>query len=354
MDYAINLATAADSWKVVKRAEELGFARAWFFDTQLLNADVFVAMAAAAMQTTKIKLATGVLIPSNRIAPVTANALASLNSLAPGRICFGVATGFTARRTMGVGAMKLADTKDYIEVVRDLLDLKTVDWPFEGKSRKIKFLNPDLELINTKDDIPIHFSAFGPKGRRLAAELGLNWIIPGRDMERTKAAYEDMQTAWAEAGREAVDLYSTVQTTGCILGEGEAYDSPRAKLQAGPAAAMIFHDLVEADAFGSLGFGVPDHLKPTFEKYQELYASYRPEDARYLSVHRGHLMFLRPEEEALIDGDLIRATSFTGPAQELRERVRALRELGFNEFSVHITNGQEHMLEEWSDLLEGV
>ena len=51
MDYAINLATAADSWKVVKRAEELGFARAWFFDTQLLNADVFVAMAAAAMQT---------------------------------------------------------------------------------------------------------------------------------------------------------------------------------------------------------------------------------------------------------------------------------------------------------------
>ena len=25
MDYGINLATAADSWKVVKRAEELGF-----------------------------------------------------------------------------------------------------------------------------------------------------------------------------------------------------------------------------------------------------------------------------------------------------------------------------------------
>ena len=43
MDYGINLATAADSWKVVKRAEELGFTRAWFYDTQLLNAEVFVA-----------------------------------------------------------------------------------------------------------------------------------------------------------------------------------------------------------------------------------------------------------------------------------------------------------------------
>lgn len=354
MDYAINLATAADSWKVVKRAEQLGFTRAWFFDTQLLNADVFVAMAAAAMETTKIKLATGVLIPSNRIAPVTANALASLNSLAPGRIGFGVATGFTARRTMGVGAMKLADTKDYIAVVRDLLDLKTVDWQFEGKSRKIKFLNPDLELINTTDNIPIHFSAFGPKGRRLVAELGVNWLIPGRDMERTRAAYEDMQTAWQESGRVAADLYSTVQITGCILGDSEVYDSPRAKLQAGPAAAMVIHDLVEADAFGSLGFDVPEHLKSIYENYLNIYANYMPEDARHLSVHRGHLMFLRPEEEALIDGDLIRATTFTAPAAELQERVRALRDIGFNEFSVHITNGQEHMLEEWSDLLEGV
>src|SRR5262249_45365651 len=44
MDFGINLATAADSFKIVKRAEELGYARAWFYDTQMLNADVFVAM----------------------------------------------------------------------------------------------------------------------------------------------------------------------------------------------------------------------------------------------------------------------------------------------------------------------
>ena len=70
MDYDIFLAPAADSWKVVKRAEELGFHRAWMYDTQLLNSDVFVSLAAAAMQTSRIRLGTGVLIPSNRIAPV--------------------------------------------------------------------------------------------------------------------------------------------------------------------------------------------------------------------------------------------------------------------------------------------
>src|SRR5262247_4824319 len=102
MDFGINLATAAESWKVVKRAEELGYSRAWFYDTQLLNAELFVAMTAAAMQTSRIRLGTGVMIPSNRIAPVAASGLASLNALAPGRIDFGISTGFTARRTMGL------------------------------------------------------------------------------------------------------------------------------------------------------------------------------------------------------------------------------------------------------------
>ena len=91
MQFAIAIPTDADSWRVVRRAEELGFARAWFYDTQMLSADPFVAMAAAAMKTTKIRLGTGVLIPSNRLAPVAANAFASLNKLAPGRIVSGSA-----------------------------------------------------------------------------------------------------------------------------------------------------------------------------------------------------------------------------------------------------------------------
>src|SRR6266513_4024946 len=151
MDFGINLATSADSWKVVKRAEELGYTRAWFYDTQMLNADMFVAMGAAAVQTSKIRLGTGVLIPSNRIAPVAASALASLNALAPGRIDFGVSTGFTARRTMGVRPVKLADMEEYIRVVRGLLAGETLEWTFEDARRKIRFLNPEIGAINIAD-----------------------------------------------------------------------------------------------------------------------------------------------------------------------------------------------------------
>jgi len=176
MDFGINLATSADSWKVVKRAEELGYARAWFYDTQLLNADLFVAMGAAAVQTSRIRLATGVLIPSNRIAPVAASALASLNALAPGRIDFGVSTGFTARRTMGLRPLKLGDMEEYVRVVCSLLAGETLEWTFEAKRRKIRFLNPEIGAVNIKDPIPVHISALGPRARRLTGKLGAGWI----------------------------------------------------------------------------------------------------------------------------------------------------------------------------------
>src|SRR5689334_25428196 len=121
MEFGIGIATSSDCWKLAQRAEELGFTHAWFYDTQMITADCFVAMGAAALKTTRIRLGTGVLVPSNRIAPVAANAFATLNAMAPGRIDFGVGTGFSARRAMGLGAMRLADLDEYVRTVYGLL-----------------------------------------------------------------------------------------------------------------------------------------------------------------------------------------------------------------------------------------
>ena len=75
MDYGIAGVIAADSWKLVRRAEQLGFSHAWFYDSPLFVADLSVAMAAAAMQTSRIRLGMGVAVPSVRIAPTMANTL---------------------------------------------------------------------------------------------------------------------------------------------------------------------------------------------------------------------------------------------------------------------------------------
>src|SRR4051812_4073138 len=121
MDIGITLPPRADSWKSAKRAEELGYKHISFYDTALLNAEIFVTMAAAALATSRIKLYPGVLTPSNRLAPVAASGLAALNALAPGRIIFGIGTGFTGRRLLGLGPVTLRDMETYIRDVEALL-----------------------------------------------------------------------------------------------------------------------------------------------------------------------------------------------------------------------------------------
>ena len=220
MQFGIAIPTAADSWRLVRRAEELGFSHAWFFDTQMLSADPFVAMAAAAMKTTKIRLGTGVLIPSNRIAPVAATAFASLNKLAPGRIVFGVSTGFTGRRTMGLGAVKLADMETYIQVIQALWRGETVEFTVEAKRRKIRLLNPELGLINTVDPIPTYIAASGPKARTLTAKLGAGWIDNVADAEKGAATLAEMRTVWQAEGRDAQALTSVAWIGGAVLEPG--------------------------------------------------------------------------------------------------------------------------------------
>jgi len=354
MDFGIFLAPAADSWKVVKRAEELGYRRAWFYDTQLLNAELFVSMAAAAMQTSRIRLATGVLIPSNRIAPVTASALGSLNALAPGRIDLGISTGFTARRTLGLRPVKLADMEEYIRVVRGLLAGETLEWTFEGKRRKIRFLNPEIGTINIADPIPLHVAAMGPRARRLTARLGAGFIQATGSVAHGRAGIADMQAAWREVGRDPAALQATAAIGGSVLQDGEAYDSPRAKAQAGPTATVVLHSLVEREAFGDLGRPLPPELAPLLERYRRIYHGYEPADARYLANHRGHLMFLRPEEREVCTAELIRTTTFTGPRALLREQLQELARTGYGHLGITIRHGHPEMLEEWAELLEGV
>jgi 5,10-methylenetetrahydromethanopterin reductase len=348
MHFGIAIPTAADSWRLVRRAEELGFSHAWFFDTQMLSADPFVAMAAAAMKTTRIKLGTGVLIPSNRIAPVAANALASLNKLAPGRIVFGISTGFTGRRTMGLGAVKLADMEEYIRIVQALWRGETVEMELEGKRRPIRMLNPELGLINVHDPIPLFIAASGPRGRKLTAKLGAGWIDNVADVEHGTAVLKQMRATWEEAGKVYDELQAVAWLGGAVLEDGEPVDGPRGMALAAPRAAMLLHRAADA---ALAGYPAPLAMRPEFAEpvnaYIEHARRFTPPAAYYLSNHRGHLMFVRPDERPFITAEMIRRTSFIGTAADLTQRLAALDAAGFSQVVFSIPPGQEHAIEDW-------
>ena len=355
MDFGIAIPTAADSWRLVRRAEELGFSHAWFFDTQMLSADPFVAMAAAAMQTTRIKLCTGVLIPSNRIAPVAANALASLNKLAPGRIVFGISTGFTGRRTMGHGAVKLADMEQYIRIVQALWRGETVDFTMEGKTRPIRLLNPDLGLINTTDPIPLFIAASGPRARALTVKLGAGWIDNLADAQRGAPTLEQMRAEWTQAGNAPEKLTAVAWLSGAVLEEGEPVDGPRGMALAGPRAATLLHRAADT---ALAGHPEPLAMRPDFapsvEGYVEHARGFTPQGAHYLRNHRGHLMFVRPDERPFITAEMLRNTSLIGTPRELIPRFEMLRDAGFHQAVLSIPPGQEHAIEDWGRILRAL
>ncbi len=315
----------------------------------MITADCFVAMGAAALKTSRIRLGTGVLVPSNRIAPVTANAFATLNGMAPGRIDFGVGTGFSARRAMGLGAMKLADMEEYIRVVYGLLNGDTLETTIEGKRKKIRFLNPDINLINTHDPIRLHVSAYGPKSQALTARLNAGWKSFISDVPGAMAALEGMQQTWTAAGRSAGDLYATAWACGCVLEPGEPADSPRAVAQAGPRAAVLLHRAADLDMEGWQNTSpVPASVQEQVEGYVAMARGFQPPDARYLNNHRGHFVFVKPEERKFVTAELIRRTTFTATEQELKQRIEALRDAGWSQIVIPITPGEERAIEDWA------
>jgi len=347
VEYGIAVASPVDAWKTVRRAEELGFTHAWFYDSQLLAPDIFISMALAAEHTSKIKLGLGVLVPTNRIAPTAANALATLNTLAPGRIICGLGTGFTARYTMGLQPQPLSELREYLRILRGMLRGETVEMAFPEGRRKIRFLNPELGLIDLRAPVPMYLSAFAPKARRLAVESCDGWINFMSDLERALSESKTMAETCQSAGRREDTLYRTLFTLGRILEKGEPADSPQARIEAGPAAMMFLHGHVEATRPENL----PRSIASLVEDYRRLYQTFEPADTRYLQLHRLHLLRVRPEEERFATAELIRSATFTAEAPELRDRIRRLG-AGYHQLVVQLVPGHESAIDRWARLFE--
>jgi 5,10-methylenetetrahydromethanopterin reductase len=250
---------------------------------------------------------------------------------------------------MGFGAMKVKDMETYIAQVYGLLHGDVVDFEMEGQKRKIRFLNPELGLIDTRDPIALHLSAYGPRTRTLTARLKAGWIDFVSSTEHGAREVEAMRLDWQKAGHALGDLQATAFALGCVLQEGEPADSERAMAQAGPRAAVMLHRAAD-EALSGLKPGTTGmpNTRPELDDYIALARTFEPKDAPYLENHRGHLMFVKAEEKRFVTADLIRSTSFTATEPEIKQRIDRLRSAGFTQFTIQLIPGQEQALADWA------
>ena len=132
MDFGI-VTAKVDEIGYITHAENLGYSHCWVTDSQMIRSNCWAVLALAAQQTRTMRLGTGVNVPGLRLAPVTANGIATINRLAPGRCFISLGTGHTAMRMLGQKPMRLRPFREYIRVVRALLNGEEVDYSLHGE-----------------------------------------------------------------------------------------------------------------------------------------------------------------------------------------------------------------------------
>ncbi len=358
MQLGIVFPSYIEAWRDCEIAEDQGFSHAWFYDTQLLCSDVWATMALAAEHSSRIKLGTLVAVPSNRIAPVTAAAAATLNTLAPGRIILGLGTGFTARNTMGLPAVKLADLREYTVNVRGLLAGEDVLYREGNAERWIRLLTADRSVgcFNLDDPIEIHIAANGPKAMQLAGEVGDGWITAGGLPETVAPGGEAVRSAARDSGR-AFDTptgrpFTTALSTGCVLRDGEVLSSERVTRRVGAVAVVGVHAAWESYYGRGSNLGIRnDETATAYDAYIEQLAGERgsPRDRRYLDVHEGHMIYLKPGEEQFVPTEALPILSLVGWPEQVRERARQYAEAGVDNLALQVVPGMARgLIEEFS------
>ena len=339
MDFGLGLMGYHGCWDDAAFAEGHGFTSAGFVDSPLLGGETFAVMALAAQATESMRLGTFLAVPSNRIAPIAAQGIATINRLAPGRTFFGIGTGYTSRNTFGLPALPVRRLRRYAEECRGLLAGAAVAFEDPVGTRNIRF-GHEGDYVATDPAIPIYLAADGPRALAAAGEVGDGWITTLQysdvmaDSDQVFAAsLARVRAAAADAGREFDPAATMWSNTLCVLREGESATSPRVLERVGAYAMMPFHSWADRPEVGE---HLPPPIRERLEVYRREVIDRHPVAAedRHQETHRGHLSHLRPGEAEVLTEEIVRMTTLTGTAAEIAARLEALAAAGLGNVSL--------------------
>ena len=334
MDIGICVASHVGDIGYVVRAEELGYSHAWLADSQMLWSDCYAALALAATRTKRIRLGTGVAVSGTRPAPSNAAGIATINALAPGRVFFGVGTGNTALRVMGLPPQRIAEFDRYLGTVAPLLRGKETMLREGGRQLPIRHIMPDAGFVNFRDAIPLYVSAFGPKSLALAGKHGDGAVLAlPANAGAMGNIWRRIEDGAEHAGRE-IDrsgYYTTALTTMVVLDAGEAVDSPRVKAECGAMAMAAVH--FAYDQFRNFGRPPSAYLHGIWEEYRAMIEAY-PAERRHQRIHGGHNCWVLPEEEQFLTPEVLQSTAMIGTQDALLERLSGLADAGLNQVMI--------------------
>jgi len=170
--------SALEQVRLAKYAESRDFHSVWVTETRLVR-DAVSVLGAIAANTEKILMGSAVINVWSRIAPLTALTWSTLHEMAPGRVILGLGAWWDPLASnCGVNRrMTLTRMREYIQVVRSLLNMQTVN--FQGATLQVNDLKLDLErdTDTSSKTVPILIGATGFQLLELAGEIADGVIL---------------------------------------------------------------------------------------------------------------------------------------------------------------------------------
>ncbi|MFD3554497.1 TIGR03842 family LLM class F420-dependent oxidoreductase [Streptomyces goshikiensis] len=310
MDFGLVLQTdppASGVVSLMKRAERNGFRYGWTFDSAVLWQEPFVIYSQILAHTEKLHIGPMVTNPGTRTWEVTASTFATLNDMYGNRTVCGIGRGDSAMRVAGRKPNTLARLGEAIDVIRDLA---------EGREALVDG-NP-LRLPWVKDGrLPVWMAAYGPKALALAGQKADGFILQLADPFLTEWMVKSVRDAAAAAGRDPDAI------TICVA-----------------APAYVGDDLAHArDQCRWFGGMVGNHVADLVSRYGEHSGMVPEELTDYVKARQGydyshHGRTGNPSADFVPD-EIVDRFCLLGPPEAHIEKLRALRDLGVDQFAVY-------------------
>ncbi|MEM2970809.1 MAG: 5,10-methylenetetrahydromethanopterin reductase [Candidatus Bathyarchaeia archaeon] len=199
------------------QAEKVGFDYLWVTD-HFNNRNVYVSLATVAAYTEKIKFGPGVTNPYLVHPVVTAQAVATLNEIAPGRVICGLGVGDkTTLQMLGIEQAKpLTTIRETVRIIREITSGKTVE--MHGEIFKVSRAKLNFKVANP---ISIFIGAQGPKMLALAAEIGDGVLINASHPKDIENAVKFVHEGMEKVGKKLEELNISAYTSFSIASDYE-------------------------------------------------------------------------------------------------------------------------------------
>ncbi|MER5500454.1 MULTISPECIES: TIGR03842 family LLM class F420-dependent oxidoreductase [unclassified Streptomyces] len=329
MDFGLVLQTDPPASAVVglmRRAERNGFSHGWTFDSAVLWQEPFVIYSQILEHTENLVVGPMVTNPGTRTWEVTASTFATLNDMYGNRTVCGIGRGDSAMRVAGRKPNTLARISGAMRTIRALGRGDEAD--LGGTVIKFPWVREGAE-------VPVWMAAYGPKALKMTGEEADGFILQLADPFLTEYMVKAVRDAAVAAGRDPSEVKICVAAPAYVTAD----DSPEA----------LAHAREQCRWFGGM---VGNHVADLVEKYgsdsglvpQELTDYIKARDG-YDYAHHGRSG--NPDTKFVPD-EIVDRFCLIGPVGTHLERLRALRDLGVDQFALYaMHDAKESVIDEY-------